>query len=143
MNWRQLILSVPARLAIVLVRIYQWGLSPIVHTLCGPACGCRFEPSCSEYTRVALQRHGFFRGGLLGARRILRCHPWQPGGLDPVPAKGDLMRPRLGGHNSGFGSPLRACGRVDRREPRGFSLQAELPDLKSASFTGIPPHFKK
>ncbi|GIW42464.1 MAG: putative membrane protein insertion efficiency factor [Candidatus Binatia bacterium] len=61
------------------VRFYQRALSPLV----GPAC--RFYPSCSEYAVEALLRHGAARGTMLSVRRILRCHPWNPGGWDPVP----------------------------------------------------------
>jgi putative membrane protein insertion efficiency factor len=46
---------------------------------------CRFHPSCSAYALEALERHGAARGTLLAARRVGRCHPWNPGGLDPVP----------------------------------------------------------
>ncbi|WP_226801699.1 membrane protein insertion efficiency factor YidD [Alkalilimnicola sp. S0819] len=67
------------KLLIGLIRLYQWVLSPVL----GPRC--RFYPSCSEYTVEALRRHGALRGGWLGVRRIGRCHPWHPGGLDPVP----------------------------------------------------------
>ncbi|MEM9176320.1 MAG: membrane protein insertion efficiency factor YidD [Myxococcota bacterium] len=58
---------------------YRGGLRPIL------GVGCRFEPSCSQYTEAAIARHGVLRGSVLGARRLLRCHPFSPGGYDPVP----------------------------------------------------------
>lgn len=61
------------------LRAYQLLLSPLL----GPSC--RFHPSCSEYAREALGRHGTCRGCWLAARRLTRCGPWHPGGYDPVP----------------------------------------------------------
>jgi putative membrane protein insertion efficiency factor len=69
----------PRRLAILLVRAYQLGLSPIF------GGQCRYYPSCSAYAIEALERHGALRGGWLAVRRIGRCHPFRPGGFDPVP----------------------------------------------------------
>jgi putative membrane protein insertion efficiency factor len=66
-------------LFLVLIRIYQVCLSPML----GPSC--RFYPSCSEYAYQAILRHGPVTGVFLAVRRILRCHPFNPGGLDPVP----------------------------------------------------------
>ncbi|GAC1304282.1 MAG: hypothetical protein NVS2B3_04710 [Vulcanimicrobiaceae bacterium] len=59
--------------------IYQRTLSPFV----GPTC--RFYPSCSQYAKEAVLKHGPLRGVSLGIRRIARCNPWNPGGVDPVP----------------------------------------------------------
>ncbi len=71
--------SVPASLALAMIRFYQVFLSPLLGR------NCRFEPTCSAYTFEAVERYGFFKGIGLGVRRILRCGPWSPGGFDPVP----------------------------------------------------------
>jgi uncharacterized protein len=62
-----------------LIRVYRYCISPML----GP--NCRFYPSCSCYAEEAIEHHGVLRGSYLAARRILRCHPWHPGGYDPVP----------------------------------------------------------
>jgi uncharacterized protein len=64
---------------VLLVRVYQRLVSPLLP----PAC--RFYPSCSAYAVTALERHGALRGVWLTARRLVRCHPFHPGGVDPVP----------------------------------------------------------
>lgn len=64
---------------ISLIRFYQLALSPFFGQ------HCRFTPSCSEYTRQAIERYGAWRGSWLGIRRILRCQPFCEGGHDPVP----------------------------------------------------------
>lgn len=69
------------RLVILLLRVYQYLISPIL----GPHC--RFYPSCSHYAVEAIERHGLPRGMLLAVCRLSRCHPWHPGGVDPVPPK--------------------------------------------------------
>lgn len=69
------------RLVILLIRLYQLLVSPLL----GPSC--RFEPSCSRYAMACVESHGVFRGGWLSIKRILRCHPFHPGGYDPPPAK--------------------------------------------------------
>ncbi|HUV95346.1 MAG TPA: membrane protein insertion efficiency factor YidD [Anaerolineae bacterium] len=61
------------------IRLYQKLVSPALPP------SCRFVPSCSEYARQAVERHGMFRGLWLGLGRLLRCHPFSPGGYDPVP----------------------------------------------------------
>jgi len=62
-----------------LIRAYQLLISPILRP------SCRFYPSCSEYAYQAIVRHGPFKGLVLAGRRLLRCHPFHPGGVDPVP----------------------------------------------------------
>lgn len=64
---------------VALIRIYQYAISPLLGR------NCRFHPNCSEYAVEALQRHGVLRGFGLALYRIGRCHPWHPGGYDPVP----------------------------------------------------------
>lgn len=66
-------------LLVVLVRGYRLAISPFLGN------NCRFHPSCSEYAIEALQKHGGWKGLWLATRRIARCHPWHPGGADPVP----------------------------------------------------------
>ena len=75
----RLLRRLPAFAVILLIRIYQVMISPLL-----PAA-CRYTPSCSAYALEAVQRHGALRGGWLAARRIARCHPFRPGGYDPVP----------------------------------------------------------
>jgi hypothetical protein len=67
------------RPVILLIRAYGWLVSPWLGR------NCRFEPSCSRYAVGALERHGLLRGSWLAIRRVLRCHPFHPGGQDPVP----------------------------------------------------------
>jgi hypothetical protein len=68
-----------ARVLLALVATYRYLLSPMLGR------SCRFFPSCSEYAMEALERHGALRGTWLTVRRVARCHPWHPGGYDPVP----------------------------------------------------------
>jgi putative membrane protein insertion efficiency factor len=70
-----------ARAAVAPIRVYQRLASPLL----GPRC--RFHPSCSQYAADAILRHGVFRGTYLGIRRLLRCHPWNAGGVDYVPER--------------------------------------------------------
>jgi len=70
---------VVARALILLIRVYQWTLSPLLGSV------CRFHPSCSRYAAACLESHGALRGSWLSLRRLLRCHPFHPGGYDPPP----------------------------------------------------------
>lgn len=65
--------------ALFLLRSYKRFISPLLPPM------CRFEPTCSVYTMQAVEKYGVIRGVWLGARRLLRCHPFNPGGWDPVP----------------------------------------------------------
>ena len=80
-------MTVLARAAVLGIRVYQVVLSPVLP----PAC--RFAPTCSEYARQAFAEHGFARGTWLAVRRLLRCHPFHPGGYDPPPAATAGRRP--------------------------------------------------
>jgi len=71
------------RFLLVILAFYKRWLSPAIHTL--GVGGCKFEPTCSEYAAVAIGTHGPMRGIGLGLWRLLRCHPFSRGGLDPVP----------------------------------------------------------
>ena len=68
-----------SKLMVGAIRFYQMYISVLLPSL------CRYHPSCSEYTRVAVETHGALRGGWLGARRLARCRPWGGCGFDPVP----------------------------------------------------------
>jgi uncharacterized protein len=70
--------SPAARVAILAIRGYQ-------HLMAWRPSQCRFAPTCSQYALEAVREHGALRGSWLGLRRIGRCHPWNPGGFDPVP----------------------------------------------------------
>ena len=67
------------RLLVGLIRGYQLVLSPFVGNQ------CRFTPTCSQYAREAVEKHGALKGSWMAVRRVSRCHPWHPGGHDPVP----------------------------------------------------------
>jgi hypothetical protein len=64
---------------LALLRVYKVVVSPLLP----PAC--RFYPSCSQYAAGAIEKHGAVRGGILAVKRVARCHPFNPGGVDPVP----------------------------------------------------------
>jgi putative membrane protein insertion efficiency factor len=64
---------------LMIIRLYRRSISPALPP------SCRFVPSCSQYTYEAVERYGVLKGGWLGTKRLLRCHPLHPGGFDPVP----------------------------------------------------------
>ena len=66
-------------LLIRLITLYQFSLSFLIGNQ------CRFYPTCSQYTKEAIEKHGSAKGSLLGIRRICNCHPWHEGGYDPIP----------------------------------------------------------
>ncbi len=82
-------------LLVLLLRGYQLLLSPMLGQ------NCRFYPSCSNYALEAIRVHGAGKGGLLAAKRVCRCHPWNPGGNDPVPPAKTNTEPE---------APTTACG---------------------------------
>lgn len=81
----RLVSSLPARALLAMVWLYQRTLSPLLPAVFGPACGCRFQPTCSHYAAGALRAHGVVIGLWLTAVRLLKCTPLHPGGFDPVP----------------------------------------------------------
>lgn len=66
-------------LFLLLLRGYQYAVRPLL------GANCRFYPSCSDYAKDAIERHGALRGLWLAVRRVAKCHPYHPGGFDPVP----------------------------------------------------------
>ncbi len=70
-----------ARLFLAVIRFYQWAISPYLGQ------HCRFYPTCSSYASTAIVRFGALRGGWMAVRRVLRCHPFHPGGVDHVPER--------------------------------------------------------
>ncbi|HRP05074.1 MAG TPA: membrane protein insertion efficiency factor YidD [Opitutaceae bacterium] len=89
----------PARLAsavlLVGIRLYQVTLSPVLPLILGPGCGCRFHPTCSHYAQESIQRHGPLAGAWLALKRIARCQPFHPGGIDHVPETLPKRRARV------------------------------------------------
>lgn len=82
------------RIVVGLIKGYMYLISPLLGN------NCRYYPSCSAYTQEAIELHGVLKGGWMGIRRILRCHPYHDGGIDPVP--GSELERRC------------QCGEIDR-----------------------------
>lgn len=67
------------RVVLAIIGFYQRFISPLTGS------NCRYHPTCSTYTYQAIDKYGVRKGGWMGIKRISRCHPWHPGGFDPVP----------------------------------------------------------
>src|SRR5688500_16833896 len=87
MSVLRFLLQLPGAVLLVLIRIYQRTLSPVLPVVFGAACGCRFSPTCSHYAADAIRTHGALLGVGLAVIRLLKCTPLHPGGFDPVPAR--------------------------------------------------------
>jgi putative membrane protein insertion efficiency factor len=77
-----------SKVLIAIIQAYRYALSPFLGQ------HCRFHPSCSSYAIEALAQHGAWRGGWMTLRRLASCHPWHPGGFDPVPPAPGAADPR-------------------------------------------------
>ena len=71
--------KISRQIVIIPIKIYRWTISPLLGN------HCRFHPSCSQYAVTAIEKHGIIRGCFLTLKRLLCCHPWHSGGIDPVP----------------------------------------------------------
>lgn len=81
------LISILSTFLIILINIYRKFISPLFPPM------CRFRPTCSEYALEAIKIHGPFKGLYLTVRRLFKCHPFHPGGFDPVPPKNDKEKP--------------------------------------------------
>jgi putative membrane protein insertion efficiency factor len=86
------LVRLPATVVVLLLRLWQLVVSPLYGQT------CRFYPSCSSYALEAVDRHGLVRGGWLAIRRLGRCHPWNPGGVDLVPPRATSAAPASAQH---------------------------------------------
>ena len=88
------LLTLPGRLLLGLVWLYQRTFSPVLPAIFGSACGCRFYPTCSHYAAEAIRTHGALYGAWLTVVRLAKCTPLHPGGFDYVPPAGKRQAPR-------------------------------------------------
>ncbi|HTX65149.1 MAG TPA: membrane protein insertion efficiency factor YidD [Opitutaceae bacterium] len=84
--------ALPAGALLAALWLYRRTLSPLLPAVFGPTCGCRFHPTCAVYAAEAVRTHGALRGAFLAAGRLVRCHPFHPGGYDPVPPSRPVVR---------------------------------------------------
>lgn len=108
----RLLVRLPAATVVLLLRLWQLVVSPLYGQT------CRFYPSCSSYALEAVDRHGLIRGGWLALRRLGRCHPWNPGGVDPVPLKGRPAPREVDGPPEEPPTTVTAARVADHRPPR-------------------------
>jgi putative membrane protein insertion efficiency factor len=101
-----------------LIAVYQRFVSPALPVVTLGTCSCRFTPSCSHYAADAVATHGALRGSWLAVRRLLKCGPWHPGGIDLVPAVGTA-----GSAVRGFVATC-SVGRSSRRTSPRFECRA-------------------
>jgi uncharacterized protein len=106
------LVRLPAATVVLLLRIWQLVVSPLY----GPTC--RFYPSCSSYALEAVDRHGIVRGGWLAVKRLGRCHPWNPGGVDLVPPKAGAMPAAPASTQDQATTNVPAATVADHRPPR-------------------------
>lgn len=92
MSTLRFLLHLPATVLLLLIRLYQLTLSPVLPAVFGSACGCRFSPTCSHYAADAIRTHGAIAGVTLAAIRLVKCTPLHPGGFDPVPPRRSRAR---------------------------------------------------
>ena len=92
MNTLRFLVHLPATVLLLLIRLYQRTLSPVLPVVFGSACGCRFSPTCSHYAADAIRTHGAIAGVIFAIIRLVKCTPLHPGGFDPVPPR--PSRPR-------------------------------------------------
>jgi len=105
--WMQTLALVPRNACIAILDGYRAAISPLYGDV------CRYYPSCSRYALTAIQEHGALRGIWLGARRLVRCHPWAKGGIDDVPAAADGHAITGAGHFVLRREPHRHCDHAD------------------------------
>jgi putative membrane protein insertion efficiency factor len=106
------VVRLPARAVVGLLRLWQLLVSPVYGQT------CRFYPSCTAYAAEAVDTHGLVRGGWLTVRRLGRCHPWNPGGVDLVPARGERRGAPVVDGPAGDTPKTPATSVADHRPPR-------------------------